>query len=130
MSPRSPTRPDAGPTAGARRRSASAPDPAPWADGVPELDPILHERHRFGMVAVLSGGRTLAFAELKRILRTTDGNLSVHARRLETAGYVTCSKSFAGRTPRSEYRLTSDGRRALEHYVGQLDRLISVVRGR
>ena len=79
-----------------------------------ELDRLIHERVRLGIVSALAVAEPLSFNQLKALLRTTDGNLSVHARRLEDASYVTCSKSFAGRIPKTEYRLTPAGRRALE----------------
>ena len=82
-----------------------------------ELDRLIHERMRLAMVSALAVNETLSFNELKRLLETTDGNLSVHARKLEEAGYVTCTKSFEGRAPRTEYRLTAGGRHALERYL-------------
>src|SRR5882724_9937854 len=81
--------------------------------GALELDRLIHERMRLAMVSSLAVNETLSFNELKRLLETTDGNLSVHARKLEEAGYVTCTKSFDGRVPRTEYRLTAAGRQAL-----------------
>jgi DNA-binding HxlR family transcriptional regulator len=95
----------------------------------PELDRLIHERIRLGIVSALAANNTLSFAELKRLLRTTDGNLSVHARRLERAGYVTCAKRFEGRMPRTEYRLTPSGRKALERYLSHLDALVRWARG-
>lgn len=95
----------------------------------PELDRLIHERVRLGIVSALAANDSLSFAELKRLLRTTDGNLSVHARRLEQAGYVTCAKRFEGRTPRTEYRLTRSGREALERYLNHLDALVRWARG-
>ncbi len=82
-----------------------------------ELDRLIHERMRLAIVSALAVNETLSFNELKRLLETTDGNLSVHARKLEEAGYVTCTKSFEGRVPRTEYRLTAGGRHALERYL-------------
>lgn len=93
-----------------------------------DLDRLIHERVRLGIVSALAVNETLSFNDLKRLLKTSDGNLSVHARRLEDAGYVTCSKSFRGRVPYTEYRLTSDGRRALERYLNHMEALIRRVR--
>ena len=94
-----------------------------------ELDPVIHERMRLGIISVLAVREALTFSELKRLLEATDGNLSVHARKLEDANYIVCSKSFAGRVPRTEYRITSTGRRALERYLGQMERIIRQTRG-
>ena len=94
------------------------------------LDRIIHERLRLGIVSALAVNEKLGFVELKRLLRTTDGNLSVHARRLEEAGYVACEKSFAGRVPRTEYRLTESGRRALQRYLDHMEALIRATRER
>lgn len=91
---------------------------------LPPLDRLLHERIRLGIVSALAASPTLTFAELKKLLDTTDGNLSVHARKLEDAGYLACAKSFAGRVPRTEYRLTAVGRRAFEKYLDHLEALI------
>jgi DNA-binding HxlR family transcriptional regulator len=95
-----------------------------------ELDRLIHERMRLAMVSSLAVNETLSFNELKRLLETTDGNLSVHARRLEEAGYVTCTKSFEGRVPRTEYRLTATGRQALERYLSHMEALIRRTRER
>ena len=95
-----------------------------------ELDRLIHERMRLAMVSSLAVNETLSFNELKRLLETTDGNLSVHARKLEEAGYVTCSKSFEGRLPRTEYRLTAAGRHALERYLSHMEALIRRTRER
>jgi DNA-binding MarR family transcriptional regulator len=100
------------------------------AAGAPKLDRLIHERLRLGMVSALSVNESLTFNELKKLLDTTDGNLSVHARKLEEAGYVTCAKSFAGRVPRTEYRLTAAGRRALERYLDHMEALIQAMRDR
>ena len=94
----------------------------------PELDRLIHERVRLAIVSALAVNDSLAFNELKRLLDTTDGNLSVHARKLEDAGYVQCSKSFEGRVPRTEYRLTPAGRRALERYLDHMEALIRATR--
>jgi DNA-binding MarR family transcriptional regulator len=105
-------------------RSAAAGARQDYELNLPEFDNIIHERMRLGMVSALAVNQTLTFRELKDILGATDGNLSVHARKLEDAGYVTCHKSFAGRMPRSEYSLTPQGRKALETYLEQMDRFI------
>jgi DNA-binding HxlR family transcriptional regulator len=95
---------------------------------LPELDRLIHERLRLGIVSALATNDSLTFNDLKRLLKCTDGNLSVHARKLEDAKYVTCAKSFEGRTPRSEYRLTAAGRKALEEYLREMEELIRVTR--
>lgn len=95
-----------------------------------ELDRLIHERVRLGIVSALAVNERLSFNELKALLDTTDGNLSVHARKLEDAGYVRCIKSFAGRMPRTEYVLTKPGKDALERYVGHMEALIEAVRER
>ena len=92
-----------------------------------ELDRVIHERMRLGIVSALAVNEALSFKELKDLLRASDGNLSVHARRLEDAGYVECRKSFAGRVPKTEYRLTPSGRRALERYLEHMEALITAV---
>ena len=92
------------------------------------MDRVIHERMRLAVVSALAVNPTLSFNELKRILNTTDGNLSVHARRLEEAGYVECTKFFQGRVPRTEYRLTEAGRGALKHYLDHMEALIRHVR--
>jgi len=100
------------------------------AAGVSKLDRLIHERLRLGIVSALSVNESLTFTELKESLDTTDGNLSVHARKLEEAGYLACAKSFAGRIPRTDYRLTAAGRRALERYLNRMEALIQTVRER
>jgi len=92
------------------------------------LDRLIHERLRLGIVSALSVNEALTFVELKRLLKTTDGNLSVHARKLEEAGYISCTKEFEGRTPRTEYRLTRAGRLALERYLEHMEALIKATR--
>jgi DNA-binding HxlR family transcriptional regulator len=92
------------------------------------LDRIIHERLRLGIVSALAANDRLTFNDLKRLLQTTDGNLSVHARKLEEAQYISCDKSFAGRMPRTEYRLTAAGRRALEKYLAHMESIIKAVR--
>lgn len=91
---------------------------------MPELESLIHERMRLGIITALAGSESLSFNDLKRLLKTTDGNLSVHARKLEQAGYVACTKFFEGRIPRTEYRLTLSGKRALEKYLEQMEELI------
>lgn len=92
------------------------------------LDRLIHERIRLGIVSALAVNETLSFNDLKKLLRTTDGNLSVHARKLEDAGYVACTKSFAGRVPRTDFRLTATGRRVLEKYLAHMEALIRATR--
>jgi DNA-binding HxlR family transcriptional regulator len=94
----------------------------------PELDRLIHERMRLGIVSALAVNDSLTFNDLKKLMQTTDGNLSVHARRLEEAGYVTCTKSFEHRVPRTEYRLTTLGRRALERYLDHMEAIIHATR--
>ena len=94
-----------------------------------ELDRLIHERMRLAIVSALAVAPSLTFAELKQILGATDGNLSVHARKLEDAGYVTVEKTFAGRVPRTEYKLTAAGRGALERYVVHMEDLIRMMKG-
>jgi len=102
-------------------RKASAPAPA-------SLDRLIHERSRLGIVSALAVNESLTFNELKRLLGISDGNLSVHARKLEEAGYITCEKSFEGRMPRSEYRLTARGRRVLGKYLDHMEAIIKATR--
>src|SRR5579871_389424 len=96
--------------------------------GAPKLDRLIHERLRLGILSALSVNESLTFNELKKMLDTTDGNLSVHARKLEEAGYIGCTKSFEGRMPRTDYRLTASGKRALERYVDHMEALIRAMR--
>jgi DNA-binding HxlR family transcriptional regulator len=96
----------------------------------PTLDRLIHERMRLGIVSALAVNDRLAFNDLKELLRTTDGNLSVHARKLEEAGYIDCTKYFAGRLPKTEYRLTQKGRNALERYLDHMEALIRATRER
>ena len=98
--------------------------------GPADFDRLVHERIRLGIVSALAVNEALAFNDLKQMLGTTDGNLSVHARRLEEADYIECQKSFEGRVPRTEYRLTPRGRRALEEYLNHMEALIQAVRER
>ena len=93
-----------------------------------DLDRVIHERLRLGIISALAANDRLTFNDLKRLLQTTDGNLSVHARKLEDAQYISCDKSFDGRVPRTEYRLTPAGRRALEKYVAHMESILKAVR--
>jgi DNA-binding MarR family transcriptional regulator len=93
-----------------------------------DLDRLIHERIRLGLVSALAVNDVLSFNDLKALLRTTDGNLSVHARKLEDAGYIACAKSFEGRLPKTEYRLTGAGRRALARYLDHMEALIRAAR--
>jgi DNA-binding HxlR family transcriptional regulator len=105
------------------------PTPARTAEPDPtELDRLIHERLRLGIVSALAVNERMTFNELKAVLKTTDGNLSVHARKLEEAKYVACEKYFDGRTPKTEYRLTGDGRRALERYLSHMEAIIRKTR--
>jgi DNA-binding HxlR family transcriptional regulator len=95
---------------------------------LPDFDRIIHERIRLGIVSALAVNESLTFNELKKLLQTTDGNLSVHARRLEEAEYITCTKSFEGRMPKTEYHLTPTGRKTLEKYLSHMESLIQAMR--
>ena len=97
---------------------------------VPEVDRLIYERVRLGILSALAVTARLTFSELRRLLETTDGNLSVHARKLEEAGYVSCAKTFDGRVPKTEYQLTAKGRRALERYLDHMEALIRATRNR
>jgi len=99
--------------------------PAKRAD---ELDRLIHERLRLGIVSALAVKDSLSFSDLKKLMNTTDGNLSVHARKLEEAEYIACTKSFEGRMPKTQYRLTAAGRRALERYLDHMEALIRATR--
>jgi DNA-binding MarR family transcriptional regulator len=107
--------------AGAKRSTAKKPE---------ELDRLIHERLRLGIVSALAVNDSLSFSDLKKLMSTTDGNLSVHARKLEEAEYITCTKSFEGRMPKTQYRLTAAGRRALERYLDHMEALIRATRER
>ena len=100
------------------------------AADTPELDRLIHERMRLGIVSALAANESLTFNDLKNLMRTTDGNLSVHARKLEEAGYILCTKSFDGRVPKTEYRIAPVGRRALERYLNHMEALIRAMRER
>ncbi|MBZ5527486.1 MAG: transcriptional regulator [Acidobacteriia bacterium] len=119
------------PSRAARQDRASRGDSLATVKGqavASDLNRLIHERIRLGIVSALAVNPSLTFNELKALLKTTDGNLSVHARRLEDADYVACTKSFDGRLPKTEYRLTSAGRKALEHYLAHMEALIRATR--
>lgn len=103
---------------------------APAASRADDLDRLIHERLRLGIVSALAVNDTISFSDLKKLMRTTDGNLSVHARKLEDADYITCTKTFEGRMPKTQYRLTTTGRRALERYLDHMEALIGAMRDR
>ncbi len=117
-------------------KQASAPGPLKQVggsiveSGPPGIDRLIHERMRLGIVSALAANESLTFNDLKKLLKTSDGNVSVHARKLEEAGYVTCSKSFQGRLPKTEYRLTGAGRQALKRYLDHMEALIRAMRER
>lgn len=111
-------------------KSSPARNEEPRSPGeIPELDRLIHERMRLGIISALAVNDSLSFSDLKRLLRTTDGNLSVHARKLEEGGYVACRKFFEGRVPRTEYRLTASGRRAFDQYLRDMEQVIRLNRG-
>lgn len=120
-------RKEAAPVGDAEKRAprpvAERTEPAPQ-----DVDRLIHERMRLGIVSALAVNESMTFNELKRLMGTTDGNLSVHARKLEDAGYVACTKSFDGRTPKTEYRLTPAGRGALARYLDHMEALIRAMR--
>ena len=93
-----------------------------------DLDKVIHERMRLGIISALSANTKISFSDLKKLLDTTDGNVSVHARKLEEAGYITCEKSFKGRMPLTEYAVTKEGRKALERYLNHMEALIRAMR--
>ena len=94
-----------------------------------DLDKVIHERMRLGIISALAANEKLSFTELKTLLATSDGNISVHARKLEEAGYVTCEKSFKGRMPLTEYAITKEGRGALKRYLDHMEALIKAMKG-
>lgn len=109
------------------------PQHAPQPAGAPraaQLDRVIHERVRLAIVSALAVNDTLTFSDLKKLLDVSDGNLSVHARKLEDAGYIGCTKSFEQRMPKTEYRLTAEGRRSLERYLDHMEALIRATRER
>lgn len=112
-------------------RKPAAERPEATAKPTPfELDRLIHERMRLGIVSALAANDSLTFNDLKRLLDATDGNVSIHARKLEDAGYISCHKGFEGRVPRTEYRLTASGRRAFEKYLDHMEALIGAMRKR
>ena len=115
------------PGAGDQRPVTSSPSGVAMPDA-DHLDRLIHERLRLGLVSALAAHPSLTFTDLKRLLQTTDGNLSVHARKLEDAGYISCTKSFSGRTPRSEFRLTPAGKAALTRYLAHMEAVIKAAR--
>jgi DNA-binding HxlR family transcriptional regulator len=110
------------------RTREHAREQTPIAPELPELDRLIHERMRLGIISALATNESLSFNDLKRVLKTTDGNLSVHARKLEEAQYISCDKFFEGRVPRTEYHLTAAGRRALAEYLDQMEEWIRITR--
>jgi DNA-binding transcriptional ArsR family regulator len=117
------------------RKSTSEPGqlrelPGRAGEAAVALDRLIHERMRLGIVSALAVNESLTFNDLKKLLNTTDGNLSVHARKLEEAGYIACSKYFDGRLPKTEYRLSAQGRQALERYLDHMEALIRATRDR
>ncbi|HEX5834997.1 MAG TPA: transcriptional regulator [Pyrinomonadaceae bacterium] len=118
------------------RRDMDAPDTraqnekqsAKQQSAAPNLDRLIHERLRLGIISALAANESLTFSDLKRLMNTTDGNLSVHARKLEEAGYISCAKFFEGRLPKTEYKLTAAGRSALENYLSHMESLIKQMR--
>jgi DNA-binding HxlR family transcriptional regulator len=95
-----------------------------------DLDKLIHERMRLGIISALAANTSLTFNDLKNLLNTTDGNISVHARKLEEAGYLVCEKSFDGRIPKTEYKITGDGRAALSRYLNHMEALIKAMKGK
>ena len=115
----------------ARKEREKRPQPALAQGTAPpaaQIDRLVHERLRLGILSALSVNESLTFVELRKLLETTDGNLSVHARKLEEAGYLACTKGFDGRVPRTDYRLTPAGRRALDRYLDNMESLIQAMR--
>jgi DNA-binding transcriptional ArsR family regulator len=115
---------------GPARKARLAPVGPEAEGGLPDFDRVIHERLRLGIVSALAVNEWLTFNELKRLMRTSDGNLSVHARKLEDAQYLECHKSFEGRLPKTRFRLTAAGRRALERYLQHMEALIRATRSR
>lgn len=95
-----------------------------------DLDKLIHERMRLGIISALAANESLSFSELKKLLQTTDGNISVHARKLEDAGYIECTKTFKDRMPLTEFRITKSGKAALEKYIGHMEALIKAMKGK
>ena len=118
----------------ALKKDPNAPEPLKVASAAErvsgELDKVIHERMRLGIISALAANDKLSFTDLKSLLNTTDGNISVHARKLEDAGYLTMKKSFVGRTPLTEYKITKAGRKALEQYLNHMEALINAMKSR
>ena len=110
------------------KRAPASPAKTQAAAGAHELDRVIHERVRLAIVSALAVNDAMTFGDLKTLLDATDGNLSVHARKLEDAGYVVCTKGFDGRVPRTQYRLSAAGRKALERYLAHMEALIRATR--
>jgi DNA-binding MarR family transcriptional regulator len=123
-------RDDRRPTVGELRTLRGKNDANQASSRADALDRLIHERLRLGIVSALAVNDSLSFSDLKKLMKTTDGNLSVHARKLEEAEYIACTKSFEGRMPKTEYRLTAAGRRALERYLDHMEALIRATRER
>ena len=123
-------RDDRRPTVGDLRTLRGKSETGPASMRGDAIDRLIHERLRLGIVSALAVNDSLSFSDLKKLMKTTDGNLSVHARKLEEAEYITCTKSFEGRMPKTEYRLTATGRRALERYLDHMEALIRATRER
>ena len=117
----------------ALKKNPDAPEPLKVASAAErvsgELDKVIHERMRLGIISALAANDKLSFTDLKSLLNTTDGNISVHARKLEDAGYLSMKKSFVGRTPLTEYKITKQGRKALEQYLNHMEALIKAMKG-
>lgn len=117
----------------ALRKNSNTPEPLKVASAAErvsgELDKVIHERMRLGIISALAANEKLSFGELKNLLNTTDGNISVHARKLEDVGYLSMKKSFAGRVPLTEYKITAAGRKALEQYLDHMEALINAMKG-
>ena len=113
-------------------RKTDVPNPTPRLATVrkdlPQLDRLIHERLRLGIISALAAVPSMTFTEMKKLLDTTDGNLSIHARKLEDAGYIECRKSFEGRLPKTEYQLSAAGRKALERYLNHMEALVQALR--
>ena len=116
------------PVKAATPRSSQDAEGGKAKSGAHSLDRLIHERLRLGIVSALAANESLTFNDLKNLMHITDGNLSVHARKLEDAGYISCDKSFDGRVPKTEYRLTAAGRRAIEGYLNHMESLIKQMR--
>jgi DNA-binding HxlR family transcriptional regulator len=117
-------------TARRHAKTATAPQAVPDSSksAASNLDRLIHERLRLGIISALAANESLTFSDLKSLMNTTDGNLSVHARKLEDAGYIAVTKYFEGRLPKTEYKLTAAGRRALENYLSHMETLIQQMR--